>query len=176
MRVVVGQRGTRLVVVVIHATYRERLEEDQALYDAFHGVAGQAESGAQMAPTLPDERRDAGRRLRGGGCRCGRGGGDQRWRLADGRCRPAADATHSGRNHLAGCPAAAHPHPPLQLRFHQRRTVDDDDGGDNIIRTPSCSAHGLRFFFLPFFSILPVKNRSAHSGSSITRCYCYHYF
>jgi len=53
-------------------TYRKRLEEDQALYDALHGVAGQTESGAQMAPALSDERRDTGGRLRGGGC-CGGG-------------------------------------------------------------------------------------------------------
>lgn len=35
-------------------TYRKRLEKDQALYDAFHGITRQAESGAQMAPAFSD--------------------------------------------------------------------------------------------------------------------------
>lgn len=104
-------------------TYRERLEEDQALYDALHGVTGKAERGAQMAPALPDERRDAGRRLGGRCCcccgRCG-GGGDHRWRLTDGGRRRASSHV---RHHLADQgvrrPTAAHTHPPFQ-RLHQR--------------------------------------------------------
>jgi len=118
-------------------TYRKRLEEDQALYDSLHGVAGQAESGAQMAPTLSDERRNTGRRL------CGGGGGDQCWRLAYGGRRSPSHAGHHLADHVTRRPAAAHPHPPLQ-RLHQHTVVsggdgvgddDDNNGSCNIIRT-----------------------------------------
>jgi len=120
-------------VIFREKTYRKCLEEDQALYDSLHGVAGQAESRAQMAPALSDERRDTGRRLcsgRGGGCRCGcgGGGGDQRWRLADGGRRASSHTGHHLTDHVARRPAAAHPHPPLQ-RLHQH-TVVSGGGGD----------------------------------------------
>lgn len=150
-------------------TYRKSLEENQALDDAFHGVAGQTERGAQMAPAFAYERRYTGRRrlLRcgcgggGGGCCCcgcgRRGGGDQRWRLADGRLAScyAAAAAHHLADHVVRRPTAAHPYPPFQ-RFHQqrrqrrrrrrRRYADGDcdcgggGGGGAIIRTTAVVA------------------------------------
>lgn len=150
-------------------TYRKCLEKDQALYDAFHGVAGQAKRSAQMAPALADERRNTGRRLRGGGrccCCCGCGGGDQRWRLADGG-RASTDAGDHLADHVARRPTATHPHPLFQ-RFHQR-TVCCCDGGNednsrrnNIRTTVGGSGDDTT---LPSSSRLTVENRSKHNNN-----------
>lgn len=160
-------------------TYRKRFEENKALYDTFHGVTGQAERCAQMAPALPDERRDAGRRLGGGCCcrggrRCG-SGRDQRWRLADGR-RATTHARDHLADHVVRRPAAAHPHPPLQ-RLHQY-TVGDGNGdkcgggedGGTIIRATTVGDGDTTL--QPSSCRLPAKNRFAHVRLVFSREHC----